>query len=277
MDTRMQALATELANAAPLPPPMPVLERRPRRVPSGLGAAVAAFAAIVVVAIGAVIGGTMLVSTDREVASSEIFEAAGGTPVAVVTDDGETLRGYLWRGGSDAVAMVTAYGESTSDLIPFALASHADGATVMVIEPRGAGSSTGRADASMLPADMAAMVDDLSTRGVESVTLIGFRHSATASIVVAADPPPTVSAAIAFFPFQQYQGLDAMSVVGDARIPLTIIGASQPSELGPWAGHLIRAGGSSVSGSILDPLPADALFLEHYRNDIVRIIRGAGS
>ena len=68
-----------------------------------------------------------------------------------------------------------------------------------------------------------------------------------------------------------------MSVVGDARISLTIIGASQPSELGPWAGHLIRAGGSSVSGSILDPLPADALFLEHYRDDIVRIIRGAGS
>ena len=192
----MQALATELANAAPLPPPMPVLDRGPRRVPSGVGVAVAAFAAIVVVAIGAVMAGTMLISTDREVASSEIFEAAGGTPVAVVTNDGETLRGYLWQGGSDAVAMVTAYGESTSDLIPFALASHADGATVMVIEPRGAGSSTGRADASMLPSDMVAMVADLSTRESNPSRWSGSdtrRQQASSSLPILRRPCPQPS------------------------------------------------------------------------------------
>ena len=271
-DARMQALVVELASAAPLAPPMPDLETRRRRTPQGVGTAAFVFAGILVVALIAVVGGSLLFSKDQPVASSEIFTAAGATPVGVVTEDGETLRGYLWTGGPEAVAMVTAYGETTSDLISVALAVHRDGSTVLLVEPRGSGSSTGSAEAGSQPADMQAIVSDLATRGVEAVTVVGFRHSATAAIVMASNPPEPVTRVIAFFPFEQYQGLDAIGAVGSVQVPVTVVGASQPSELGPWAGNLMRTGGDMVSGTILGPLPTDALFAEFYRDDIVDII-----
>ncbi|MGI9667650.1 MAG: alpha/beta hydrolase [Acidimicrobiia bacterium] len=273
MDTKLQSLTTELASTAPFAPPMPRLDERPRRSMAGAGVAVGAFAAIVLVAVLSLASWSLVADRSSDVASADVYTAMGASPVAIVADDGSALRGYLWSGSANGVLMVPAYGQGSDELLPMATSAHAEGATVLLLDPRGQGASEGDRRVDLLVADLHAAIADLQTRGVETATVVGIRHTATAAIVMATEPPETVEHVVAFFPFEQYQGLDAISVVAEASVPLTIVGASQPSDLGPWAGHLITAAPDGTTGLLLPPLPSDAVFMNHYREAMVEIVR----
>lgn len=275
MDAKLNALTTELATTAPLPPPMPPLERPRRTVARGLVIAATAFVAIVVVASVSILATYLFPGRDESMATStDAMEAAGGLRVAVAAPDGTTLGGYLWPGGERGVVVVGAYGEDTARLVPIATNAHASGATVLLMDPRGHGLSDGAQDPLLLVSDIEAMVADLRTRGADDVVVVGMRHTATAALVAATDPPTGLDRVVAFFPFERYQGLDAISVIGNAVVPLTIVGATDPSDLGPWAGTLSRAAPPGITdGIILDSLPPDAGFMEFFGPDMVRIVR----
>lgn len=270
MDAKLTAITTELASAAPLAPPMPDLSAtRHGQTRHGIRTAAVAFALIIVAAVTG-FGTWMQLSTSQtSTPAAAIFEAAGGTPVAFVTRDGVDLRGYLWSGSTTGVVIVTAYGQSSSELIPLARAAAETGATVMLVNPRGQESSGGHPLAETMVPDLEDAVADLETRGVDDVVVVGMRHSATAALVLSADPPESVVHTMAFFPFEQYQGVDAMGVIARTEIPLTILGASSPSVLGPWAGHLIDAAPPQTDGEVLRPIPPDVLFTEFYMSDMV--------
>jgi hypothetical protein len=272
MDARLNALVTELATAAPLAPPMPPLEPAPRRFVAGVTTAGTVFAAVVVVVALAVVAWHGLSGRDATVAATEVFESTGATPVAVVTQDGETLGGYLWQGGSTGTLIVSAYGEQATELLTLATSAHAAGGTVMLVDPRGQGRSSGEPTADLLVTDIEAAISDLRTRGARTIVLVGVRHAATAAIALSVDAPDSVSSIVAFFPFEQYQGIDAIGVVGEATVPLTIVGASAPSHLGPWAGHLTSAAPVSTTGILLPPLPPNERFLDYYMPEMIAIL-----
>jgi hypothetical protein len=274
MDAKLNALTTELASSAPLPPPMPPLDPRPKDAIVGPTTAVAVFAGIIVVAGLALAGWMRLSSAEDSVSASEAFETTGASPVAVVTKDGETLGGYFWRGGPTGTLIVSAYGSDPIDLLPLATSAHAKGSTVMLLEPRGQGRSEGERRVDLLVSDIDDAVRDLSTRGVDRVILVGVRHTATAAIAASVDPPDIVASTIAFFPFEQYQGIDAIGVIADTRVPIIVVGASAPSYLGPWAGHLAAAASEGVQGILLPPLPPEAGFREFYLPEMRRILTG---
>jgi hypothetical protein len=277
MDAQLNAITTELASSAPLPPPMPPLASQRRPWVLGASVAAAAFAGIVLVAVAALTAWTHYATTVSTASASEVFESAGATPVAVVMRDGNALRGYLWVGNEHGTLIMSAYGERIDELLTLATSAHADGATVMLIDPRGQGGSGGAPSAGLLVSDMEDGIADLTTRGVSDVVAVGIRHTATAAIVVSTEPPDTVRGVVAFFPFEQYQGVDAIGVVADAGVPLTIVGASAPSHLGPWAGHLAAAAPDGTTGILLPPLPSDEEFLAHYMGDMVAILRSAST
>ena len=276
MDAKLNALTTELATSAPLAPPMPPLRRAPRPVGRGVLVAASAFVVIVGVAAAAVAMTLALSGRRAPVATSTAaMEAAGGVRIAVAADDGTPLGGFLWPGGDTGVLIVGAYGEDTAQLVPIATNAHSVGATVALLDPRGQGMSGGDETPRLLVPDLAAAIADLRTRGADDVIVVGMRHSATAALVTASDPPPGLASVVAFFPFEQYQGVDAISVVAEAGVPLTIVGASDPSDLGPWAGTLTRAAPPGTTGIILESLPPDAGFMDFFGPDMVRIVREA--
>ena len=276
MDAKLNALTTELATSAPLAPPMPPLRRAPR--PVGRGVLVAASAFVVIVGVAAAAVAMTLALSGRRApfaTSTAAMEAAGGVRIAVAADDGTPLGGFLWPGGDTGVLIVGAYGEDTAQLVPIATNAHSAGATVALLDPRGQGMSGGDETPRLLVPDLAAAIADLRTRGADDVIVVGMRHSATAALVTASDPPPGLASVVAFFPFEQYQGVDAISVVAEADVPLTIVGASDPSDLGPWAGTLTRAAPPGTTGIILESLPPDAGFMDFFGPDMVRIVREA--
>lgn len=278
MDAKLNAVVTELATSAPLAPPMPPLDRHGRPIGRGVLVATSAFV-VIIAAAGAAIAMTLAL-TGRGVpdaTSTAAMEAADGVRIAVAADDGTPLGGFLWPGGDTGVLIIGAYGEDTAQLVPIATNANAAGATVALLDPRGHGMSGGEETPRLLVADLAAAIADLRTRGVDDVMVVGMRHSATAALVAASDPPAGLASVIAFFPFEQYQGVDAISVVADAEVPLTIVGASDPSDLGPWAGTLSRAAPPGTRGIILESLPPDAGFMDFFGPDMVRIVLEAVS
>jgi hypothetical protein len=273
MHRKLNALTTELAGSAPLPPPMPPLRRPSRTVGRGILVAASAFAVIVLVA-GATIAVTVALSGRGSpvATSTAAMEAADGVRIAVATGDGTPLGGFLWPGDGRGVLILGAYGEDTAQLVPIATHAHAAGATVALLDPRGQGMSGGDQTPALLVSDIEAAIADLRTRGAEGVMVVGMRHTATAALVAASGPPPGLDSVVAFFPFEQYQGVDAISVVADADVPLTIVGATDPSDLGPWAGTLTRAAPAETTGIILESLPPDAEFMAFFGPDMVRIV-----
>ena len=237
------------------------------------GALVAGSAFVVILALAVVglIAARSFSTSPSAVSPTAAIEAAGGIPVAVVADD-VTLGGHLWPGGSTGVLIVVPYGESATPLIPLATHAQAAGATTMLLDPRGQGSSGGSLDQRRLVGDIGAAVADLRTRGTDNVVIVGIRHTATAALVASVDPPDGVSATVAFFPFEQYQGVDAIGSVARATVPLTIVGVGDNETLGPWAGRLGLEAPTGTRNIQLPGLPTDARFVEFYRDDMATII-----
>jgi hypothetical protein len=217
-----------------------------------------------------------LISADSApvASSSVVFEAAGATPVAFVTKDGTTLRAYLWEGSASGVVIVPAFGMDAAEILRLATGAHATGATVMLVEPRGQGDSEGRQDTLLLPSDIEDAVFDIQTRGAHSVTVVGMRHSATAAIVVGTKEVAGLDEVVAFFPFLQYQGLDAIGVIGSSTVPLVIIGTGSPSPLGPWSYQLGQAAPRGLAEVEVLPFAGEEIsLLDAHLDRIIQIVK----
>jgi len=273
----LRALTVELASSAPLPPPIPSLNEGGTRTTwqgARLAATVAA-AIVIVTAAAAGVWNVVVTSESAAVAnSSAVFEAAGASPVAFVTRDGTTLRAYLWSGGDHGVIVTPAFGMDSSEIIRFATSAHDTGATVMLVEPRGQGQSEGRQDTLLLPSDLTDAIGDIRTRGADSVTLVGMRHSATAAIVVATEEVEGLETVVALFPFLQYQGLDAIGVIGSARVPIKVVGTGSPSPLGPWSFELGKAAPDGLANVEVLPFAGEEVsVLDAHMSRLLQIIK----
>lgn len=272
----LRALTVELASSAPLAPPMPDLDTKGARSAwHGLRLASSVAVAIVLVSgITAAVWNRIVTSEPSAAASSTVvFEAAGATPAAFVTEDGTNLRAYLWEGGSRGVVIVPAFGMDAAEIIRFATGANEAGATVMLVEPRGQGQSEGRQNTLLLPSDIADAVRDIRTRGADTVTLVGIRHAATAAIVLASADMEGLNNVVAIFPFLQYQGLDAIGVVHDANVPIHVIGTGSPSLGGPWSMQLRDAAPLGVVTSEILPFAGEEIpLLDAHMQRLVAII-----
>ncbi len=276
-DNTLRALTVELASAAPEAPPMPDLDVEPETSPwrgPRLALAIAVIAIALPVAFLSVwtAAGTRSI-TGGEAADTSLFEAAGGTPVAIVGDDDTVLRGYLWPGSSHAVVLTQGFGSDATDILPIATTAADVGATVLLFEPRGTGQSTGIADPDDLAPDMRAVFEDLKTRGIETVSLMAFNHSGTASIQLAAAPPDMLVEVVAVFPFARYQSIDATEAIEQIRVPVTLVGVGYPSPVGPEVFELSQ--GSDLAQAINYDHPGeDTPVLESTMPDLIEIGRG---
>ena len=275
----LRALTVELASSAPLPPPMPRVDD-PRRNTTWQGARLAASVALAIVlvtGVTAAVWNRLATSDNAPVASSSVvFEAAGATPVAFVTKDGTTVRAYLWEGNHNGVVIVPAFGMDAAEIIRFATGAHATGATVMLVEPRGQGQSEGRQNTLLLPSDIEDAIFDIQTRGADEVTLVGMRHSATAAIVVATGDVEGLDKVVAIFPFLQYQGLDAIGVIGSAKVPLRIVGTGHPSPVGPWSHELGRKAPEGLADVEVLPFAGEEVsLLDAHMERLIEIIRSS--
>lgn len=276
-DRTLRAVTVQLASAAPPAPPMPDLNAKTRPSPIAgprLAVAIAIVAIVVPLAIAAL---STTIGTregvDAATAETGLFRAAGATDIAVVADDGAILRGYLWQGGASGVVITQGFGSDATELVRLASAAAEEGATVLLYEARGTGQSGGDPDPLKLEPDLRSAIADLGTRGVDSISVVGFSHAGTASILLAEDPPVHVSEVVAVFPFVRYQGIDASQSIRSIRIPITLVGVSNPSPSGPGVVELAQ--GSSWATVIIYDYPGDDVpTLEATMPELLTIVRG---
>lgn len=275
-DARIRALTVELASSAPIAPPMPDLDQPVHSTWRGprVAAAVAAIAILVPLVTAMLMTSLSTRDTPPAADTAAVFRATGATPVAIVADDGVVLRGYFWEGGSHGVILNQGFGSDSTEIIRLATAANGEGAAVLLFESRGQGGSDGSADPSKLGADIVAAARDLATRGVESMSLIAFSHSATAAIGVAAEPTPAIRDVVAVFPFERYQNLNAHDFIGSVQIPVVLIGTSYPSPSGPNVVSLLEdAPDRLVTAEILDFRGDDISLIDAHMERLIEVVR----
>ena len=122
----------------------------------------------------------------------------------------------------------------------------------------------------MLPSDMRAAVADLRTRGVDTIYVVGYQQSATAAVVLAAEPSGLAGVA-AVFAYETYDNLDATGAAAVSTAPLLFIGARGPNGGAESATALAAANGDSEP-YILSARPPAALHSDHFSPKIVRAV-----
>ena len=279
-DSSARAYLVELVETSPLAPPFPDAADESSGPPPKLqetrrGVSVAAFTFIAIVGIGA---------------SALWFAAAGrpaglGSPVgvgneqvvdtlsneaAVVADDGTVLRGQLWRGDDVGIIVAPGYGDDAIDAHQVATSLARSGHTVFFYNLRGQRPSGGLVGGSDLTSDLRAVVADLRTRGVESIHIVGYRQSATAAIVLAAEPSGLEGVA-AVFAYETYEKLDAATAAAASTAPLLLIGA-EGSNGGASAAHALAAANGTTEPYIISARPPSALSSDHFSPKVVRAV-----
>ena len=282
-DRRNQARAyvVELVEASPLAPPFPDAADEAAgpppnlrgAAPRGLAVAAATFLLIVGVAAGAAwfaLSGRQSGLGTNPVASGTTPVTAVSNQVAVVAADDTVLRGRLWSGDQIGIIVTPGYSDDAADAGSVAESLAKSGHTVLFLNPRGQRPSGGLTSAADLPSDLRAAVADMETRGVENIYVVAFRQSATAAIVLAAEPSGLKGVA-AVFPYQSYEGLDALTAAGMSTAPLLVIGAEGATGLKESAVSLAAAAGDSQA-TIQSERPPAALSGDHFPPKSVRAV-----
>ncbi len=280
-DARARAYLVELVEASPLPPPFPDAADEQTgpppnlhgAAPRGLAVAAATFLLIVGVAAGAAwfaLSGRQSGLGTNPVSSGPTSVATVPNRVAVVADDQTVLRGQLWSGDGVGIIVAPGYSDDAADAEVVAESLARSGHTVLFLYPRGHRPSGGLAAADQLPADLRAAVADLLTRGVENVYVVAYRQSATAAIVLAAEPSGLDGVA-AVFAYETYEGLDAVTAARMSTAPLLLIGAEGATGLRESAVALAAAAGDTAP-TILSARPPAALSGDHFSPKVVRAV-----
>jgi dienelactone hydrolase len=274
-----RALVVELAGASPLPPLFPEAadesSERPRMrgTPRGVAVAASTFALIVSLAGGAL----WFANAGRQpglgtsVAAPRVeFVATAATEAAVVAEDDTVLRGQLWRGDNVGIIVAPGYSDDATDSRQVAASLARSGHTVFFYNLRGQQSSGGRIGTDELVGDMRAAVADLTTRGIDRVFVIGYRQAATAAVVLAAEPSG-LEGVVAVFPYETYEGLDAVTAAAGSTAPLLFIGAEGAGGAATATANLADSNGKT-DPYILSARPPAALSSDHFSPKVVRAV-----
>ena len=283
-DTRQadgaRALVVELAGLSPLAPPFPDAAdeshgppSKQRGTPRGIAVAAATFALIVGLA-----GGTWwFASAGRQTGLGTSVATPPAAPVmaqateaAIVAEDDTVLRGQLWRGDDVGIIVTPGYSDDAADASQVAASLARSGHTVFFYNLRGQQPSGGLAGADDLTDDLRAAVADLRTRGIERIFVLGYRQSATAAVVLAAEPS-RLDGVIAVFAYENYENLDAIDAAGASTAPLLFIGAEGDKGAATAATRLASANGKT-DPYILSARPPAALSSDHFSPKVVRAV-----
>ncbi|MFC2177355.1 hypothetical protein ACFLRH_02940 [Actinomycetota bacterium] len=273
-----RALVVELAGASPLAPPFPEAADeasgpppKQRGTPRGIVVAASTFTLIVALA-GATWWfassgrhpglGTSVATPPAAAVVSEATEAA------IVAGDDTVLRGQLWRGDDVGIIVTPGYSDDAADARQVAASLARSGHTVFFYNLRGQQPSGGRVDGNELTGDLRAAVADLRTRGIDRVFVIGYRQSATAAVVLAAEPSG-LDGVIAVFAYENYEDLSAIEAADASTAPLLFIGAEGDGGAVTAATRLAAANGKT-DPYILSARPPAALSSDHFSPKIVR-------
>ena len=275
-----RALVVELAGMSPLAPPFPEAADeafgpppKQRGTPRGIAVAATTFALIVGLA-----GGTWwFASSGRQTGLGTSVATPQPGPVisqateaAVVAEDGTVLRGHLWRGDDVGIIVTPGYSDDAPDARQVAASLARSGHTVFFYNLRGQRPSGGLAGSDDLTDDLRAAVADLRTRGIERVLVIGYRQSATAAVVLAAEPSG-LDGVIAVFPYETYETLDALDAAAGSTAPLLFIGAEGDKGAAVATTRLAAANGKT-DPYILSARPPAALSSDHFSPKVVRAV-----
>ncbi len=277
---KARALVVALAEASPLAPPFPDAADesqgpppRPRGTSRGIAVAASTFALIVGVAAGT----WWFASSGRQtglgtsVASPPaVAVASAAAEVAVVAEDDTVLRGQLWRGDDVGIIVTPGYSEDAPDAYQVAAALARSGHTVFFYHLRGQQSSGGFVGSSNLTDDLRAAVADLRTRGIDRIFVIGYRQSATAAVVLAAEPSG-LDGVVAVFAYERYEDLDALGAAAASTAPILFIGAEGNGGAATATANLAAANGKT-DPYILSARPPAALSSDHFSPKIVRAV-----
>jgi alpha/beta superfamily hydrolase len=273
-DPVVRAAVFELAQSAPHPPELPTappLGRGRVRLGVGFGRGLVTAAAVFLLVLAAGATGWWLADQQTPASEEGVTDFAAivdGIDVAFVTDDGVTLRGRLWQGDDLGIVVAPAFGGGATELMDVSRDLARSGHTVLVYDLRGQGASEGEEDVEALADDLAAAVEDLRTRGAERVYVLGFQHSATAAVQLAARDVPGLNGVAAMFAFEAYQGLVAAEAASQATTPVHYVGATRAGDTAPWALELANA----TPGSTVHVLPEadpEQSFIQAYGDAMV--------
>jgi hypothetical protein len=275
-----RALVVELAGLSPLAPPFPDAAneshgppQEQRGTPRGIAVAAATFALVVSLA-----GGIWwFAGAGRETGLGTSAATPPASPVvtqaieaAIVAEDETVLRGHLWRGDDVGIIVTPGYGDDAADASQAAESLARSGHTVFFYNLRGQQPSGGLSGTANITNDLRAAVADLRSRGIDRVFVLGYRQSATAAVVLAAEPSG-LDGVIAVFPYERYDNLDAIGAAGASTAPLLFIGAAGDKGAATAATRLAAANGET-DPYILSARPPAALSSDHFSPKVVRAV-----
>ncbi len=146
------------------------------------------------------------------------------TGVAFTTEDGVTLRGWLWKRAPTAVVFSHMFGTDQSIWVDFADELSSQGYTALTYDFRGVGRSGGQFVIAQVDRDVLAAVRFVRRLGERRVFLIGASLGGTASLVAAGKT--RVDGVVVMASGTQWAGLDARPYLPALDIPkLFIVGS----------------------------------------------------
>jgi hypothetical protein len=278
-DATARAAVVELVEATPFPPPFPEAADeagpRPRRLPARTGLGIAALTFVLIVGAGA--AAWWFATTGRQTGLGTSVAGPAqpavspvATEIAVVAEDGVVLRGRLWIGDATGIVVAPGYSGDPTEAPRLAELLARTGHTVLYFNLRGQTPSTGAEDVAALPSDLQAALGDLRTRGVETSFVVGYRQSATAAVVLAAEEEGLDGVA-AVFAYKSYEGLDATAAAASSKAPLLFIGA-KGLDGGEEGAAALAAANGATEAVVLSARPPAASPADHFAPKVMRSV-----
>jgi len=151
--------------------------------------------------------------------------------VTFMTEDNIELNGNIFGSGNKWVILSHMYPTDQTSWFEFAeiLILKEDGYSVLTYDFRGYGKSGGSQDVSKLDIDLTAALAYIKQYDPELIYLMGASMGGTASLVVASKTTETLDGVITFSSPDEFEGISAISVIGDI-VPAKLFIASQGDE-----------------------------------------------
>jgi alpha/beta superfamily hydrolase len=170
---------------------------------------------------------------EEEVIEEEVEEGGLGKEgeVTFMTEDNIELNGNIFGSGNKWVILSHMYPTDQTSWFEFAemIILEEDGYSVLTYDFRGYGKSGGTQDVSKTVIDLTAALAYIKQYDPELIYLMGASMGGTASIVVAYESFTTLDGVISFSGPGEFEGVSAISVIGDL-VPAKLFIASQGDE-----------------------------------------------
>ena len=160
-------------------------------------------------------------ATAPPAATATIAPVAEGEAVSFNTEDGVTIRGYLFGTGETAVVLSHMRPNDQRAWFDFARELADQGFTALTFDFRGYGETGGDKELSLIDRDLTAAVRYLEQQGFARIYLVGASMGGTASLIVAARED--VAGVVIVSAPARFEGLEADAVVADIKEPKLFI------------------------------------------------------